>query len=79
MRCSPARPADQPIASDAVHSLLRVGFDSGNTIGRSLTAAMARTTASVNRPDVPDVPMRIVGLKLRMVSSSVMCAGSQHV
>ena len=72
-----ARPSDHPIASSAVHSLLLVGFDSGNTIGRSLTAAIARTTASVNRPAVPDVPMRIVGLKLRMVSSSVTCAGSR--
>ena len=43
-------------------------------------AAIARTTASVNRPAVPDVPMRIVGLKLRTVSSSVMCAGiAAHV
>jgi hypothetical protein len=73
-----ARPSDHRIASAAVHSLLLGGFDSGNTIGRSLVAAIARTTPSVNRPAAPDVPMRIVGSKLRMVSSSVMCAGSRH-
>src|SRR6185295_5769685 len=73
-----ARPSDQATACSAVHSLLLVGFDSGNTIGRSLTAAIARTTGSVNRPTVPDVPSRIVGLKFVIASTSEICAASAH-
>src|SRR4051794_41508009 len=65
-----ARPSDQVTACSAVHSLLLVGFDSGNTTGRSFTAAIARTTASVNTPGVPEVPSRIVGRKFAIASAS---------
>ena len=71
-----ARPSDQRTACSAVHSLLLVGFESGNTIGRAWIAAIDRTTPSVNAPGVPDVPTRIVGLKLRTASSSVTRRGS---
>jgi hypothetical protein len=49
---------------------LEVGLESGKTTGRSLHFAMSSTTSLVNVPGVPEVPIRIVGLTLAIVSAS---------
>ena len=40
--------------------------------------AIVRTTASVNIPAVPEVPIRIVGRAFTTASSRVICARSWH-
>jgi hypothetical protein len=56
-----ARPFDHAYACSAVHSDLDVGFDSANTIGRSLMAHIASITSRVNVPAVAATPMMAVG------------------
>src|SRR4051794_2009239 len=73
-----ARPAGHRIASAAGDPLFLLGVGSGKTNKRSLIAAIAVTTPSVKTPAVPEVPIRIVGLKLPIVSSRVMRVRSRH-
>jgi hypothetical protein len=44
-----------------VHSDWEVGFDSANTIGRSLSRAIASITSHVNAPPIAATPMIAVG------------------
>ena len=65
------RPSDQRYAWVAVHSDLEVGFESANTIGRLLSAAIVRTTSSVKAPPTAATPMMAVGRNDFTASSNV--------
>jgi hypothetical protein len=62
-----ARPSVHAASSAGVASAELVGFDSGNTIGRAVLAATARTTSSVNAPACPDSPSSAVAPARRTV------------
>ena len=52
------------MASLAVHSLLLVGLEYGNKIGRGFNVAMAAMTAGVNAPAIVLTPINAVGLTI---------------
>ena len=51
-------------------SMRSVGFDSGNTMGRSTPADMVSMTSRVKAPWSVEVPIRIVGFTCFTVSNS---------
>jgi hypothetical protein len=54
-------PSVHAIRSRGTASDRAVGLDIGRITGRSVCAAMSRTTASVNAPGRAEVPIRTVG------------------
>ncbi len=72
-----ARPSVKRSAASGVHSLFEVGLDSGNTTGRSLARAIARSTGSSKMPGVAEVPISTPGLAFSTVSSRLTRARSR--
>ena len=52
-----------------MHSALEVGLDSANTIGRSLSRAIACSTSGVNVPPTAATPMIAVGLSAAIAAA----------